>query len=289
MSFPRARQLVSLAAVLLLAPAACSRRERIDERTWVVLPSDESWTLSTHPAVAVDGAGLRDRLRRALERTGRFRVASERLSERDRRLSAAATLALTAVEEHDGEHRLSVRLGFLPPLEGAERELVVDADARGALSGEGLLDPALELAVGRLVVRLDLRRLSDEEVVRALHDGGTLAEAALDELAARRHPAAFAGLVERLTMGDVDRARSALSALVVINDRRAVRPIIEQTRERGPDFLVEALFALGALGGEDAEAFLSLLDGGHYDPRVRRAATEALELSARRTGRRAGN
>jgi HEAT repeat protein len=67
----------------------------------------------------------------------------------------------------------------------------------------------------------------------------------------------------------------AIGALVAIGDRRAVRPLIELTRKRPPQIVSQILYALGSLGGPEAESFLYTLESGAAEEEVRRAAAEA--------------
>ena len=68
------------------------------------------------------------------------------------------------------------------------------------------------------------------------------------------------------------KARSAVPALIALAG----------TRSRGVTTQVQ--YALAAIGGEKAEAFLLVMSSGHPDPKVRRGASEALaELRRHRT------
>lgn len=72
----------------------------------------------------------------------------------------------------------------------------------------------------------------------------------------------------------------ALGALVAIRDPAAVKAIIKhvdlQVLARAEPFL----FALGQIGGEEAQGFLFTLAQGHADPRFREVAREALGEAA---------
>lgn len=104
----------------------------------------------------------------------------------------------------------------------------------------------------------------------------------LERLVIRRDPAAFEPLLRQLHEGETEQSLAALSALVAYDDQRAVQPIIDESERRDFAFFLEALYALGSLGGEQAEAYLETIRSGHADPRARAAAGEALVLAGKR-------
>jgi HEAT repeat protein len=64
----------------------------------------------------------------------------------------------------------------------------------------------------------------------------------------------------------------------------AVPPLIEAARGKDATFEREVVFALGEIGGDEAEAYLFTLAQGHDDPIVRASAERALEdLKQKRT------
>lgn len=77
---------------------------------------------------------------------------------------------------------------------------------------------------------------------------------------------------------------SAVGALVAMGATDAAGVIIDACRQREPEYVVQMIFALGALGGREAEAYLFTVQSGHPDPQVRGAAAEALEELTRRQG-----
>ena len=82
-------------------------------------------------------------------------------------------------------------------------------------------------------------------------------------------------LIARLQDPDPDVARRAAGALIAVGDRRAVQPLIEITRKRRPEDVGPILYAIGSLGGPEAEAFLFTLESGSPDEEIRRAAQGA--------------
>jgi hypothetical protein len=107
---------------------------------------------------------------------------------------------------------------------------------------------------------------------------------AVQILGVRRAPEAVAALIEALGDNDGEVAQHAIGALVSIGDARATPKIIELTRHKGGFFLVQLLYALGSLGGKEAEAFLWSVSQGHPEHHARRAAGEALETLRKKKG-----
>jgi len=113
-------------------------------------------------------------------------------------------------------------------------------------------------------------------------------DSAIRQLADRRNPAAVPSLIEKLKDPDREVVMRAIGALEGIRDPRAVRPLIDLTDHQDPVFTAQVLYAIGAIGGADAEAFLFTLKNGSQDPDVRSAAAEAArELDRRKTPERA--
>ncbi len=74
----------------------------------------------------------------------------------------------------------------------------------------------------------------------------------------------------------------AVGALLAIGDPRAAPAIIDACRHQSPRYVVQMLFALGVLGGRQAQGYLFTVQSGHPDPAVRQAAASALEELERR-------
>ena len=61
-----------------------------------------------------------------------------------------------------------------------------------------------------------------------------------------------------------------------------MNPLIEAANQRDLMFQREVVFAVGSIGGSDAEAYLDLVASGHDDALLRTSAEQALsELRAR--------
>ncbi|WP_395856796.1 HEAT repeat domain-containing protein [Cystobacter fuscus] len=142
--------------------------------------------------------------------------------------------------------------------EALRRGLVQLADAAG-----------LQLAaVGRPDGALVMDLQSPDERVR---------EFALRVLAERRNPAAAPLLIRQLQDEDLQVARQAMGALVEMKESAAVPALIELVKERELGFMQEVVFAIGEIGGAEAEAYLFTVAQGHDQPDVQAAAQQALD------------
>lgn len=110
-------------------------------------------------------------------------------------------------------------------------------------------------------------------------DAGTLyaQDAALRVLVERRRPEALPGLLARLQLDDPMVVRRAIGALVELKDPRAASPLIDALKAKDAQFQREIVFALAAIGGDEAEAFLYTVAQGHEDPSLRAAAQAGLD------------
>jgi hypothetical protein len=80
----------------------------------------------------------------------------------------------------------------------------------------------------------------------------------------------------------------AVGALVAIKDPRAVEPIIDLGKRREAEFVLQTVFAIGAIGGRVAEAYLVTIASGHPSEAVRRGAEQALTEMQRSAASNAG-
>ena len=103
-------------------------------------------------------------------------------------------------------------------------------------------------------------------------------EFALRVLADRRNPAAAPLLIRQLQEeDDPQRVRQAIGALAEMKARGAVPALIELVKDREIGFVQEVVFAIGEIGGTEAEAYLFTVAQGHDQPDVQAAAQQALE------------
>jgi hypothetical protein len=272
------------ALLLFLVAWSCApRREVADTRTPFVLGDPTDWTYATHPAIPLSGADLRSLTAEAMQATGRFMPAS---GETTTATAARVSVRLiSAAAGQDGHMDVQVRFEIVPPLESDSDAVVVVAAGTGGggpAAARTAVSSALSSAIASATAEVRGHARSNAELVADLRANPASASQSLELLAARRQSAAFAPLIERLHGTDPEVAQHALAFLVSLDDARAVRPIIEEAERRSPAFKVEAVYALGSLGGEDAVGYLESL-AGEPDPRIRDAASEALVVARGRT------
>ena len=93
----------------------------------------------------------------------------------------------------------------------------------------------------------------------------------------RKSRAAVPALCERLVAEPKpELVLRAIGALVAIKDPRAVEPIIDLGKRREAEFVLQTVYAIGAIGGRVAEAYLVTLASGHPNEAVRKGAEQAL-------------
>lgn len=140
------------------------------------------------------------------------------------------------------------------------------------------LDQALEDLVHGARAQLDALDRSNGALVKDLTSAdGRVRDAALDVLSIRKQPEAVAPLIARLGSEDPLLVRRAMGALVEMRATQAVPALIDLARGKDPGFQKELVYALGAIGGEEARAYLYTVAQGHDSPGVREAAQRALE------------
>lgn len=146
---------------------------------------------------------------------------------------------------------------------------------------------ALEEATAHAVESAGLQLAALEAKPSQLHEDLKSKDArvrsfALARLAESRDPAAIPGLRAALKSDDADEVRRAIGGLVALTDQGAVPALIDAVHGRPPAFKREVIYALGAIGGANAQGYLyTLSQGADLEP-IRAAAQEALnELEAR--------
>ena len=83
--------------------------------------------------------------------------------------------------------------------------------------------------------------------------------------------------MRRLNDADRQVVDHAIGALSQLKDPRAVPALIELSRGTDAAIALRLIPVVGDIGGPDAQGWLLTLEQAHPDPRVRSAATEALE------------
>ncbi|MBL8957416.1 MAG: HEAT repeat domain-containing protein [Myxococcaceae bacterium] len=207
------------------------------------------------------------------------------------RIEAAVGLAEVRANDPDAPSKASVGLVLSRRGDDTDREIVGKGTA--TVKGQSLderrdaaraaLELALKDAASGAALLISLLTKTDAELV-ALKDERAK-ELALSLLAERGNPAALEPLLEKLKSDDLDQMRRAIGGLLSLKDLRAVPALIEASRARDDTFQREIVFALGALGGDEAEAYLQIIADGHDLPLMRASAQAALdELKARKAG-----
>jgi HEAT repeat protein len=275
---------VRFAAALLVASlAACSRGPgKVHVRS--VRVADGAVTPALRE-VGIDEAAFDDAARTALRAVGfelgegarahiaevsgaSVRLAPPNASGGAPRLELAVEVSLVPVDGGDVGAVRETGTGSAP-LDGgdpaaAARLALADA-ARGAAESLLLGFQEESKPVDKLVTDLDSKdpRVRDH-AVRVLADRRGAAAAAV--------PA----LVARLKDEDPRVVHRTVGALAQIGDPRAVGPLIDLSRNGDPSLAARVARLIGDIGGPEAEGYLLTLEAGHPDPRVRKAAREAL-------------
>lgn len=139
------------------------------------------------------------------------------------------------------------------------------------------LDLSLSEAAAEARATIDLDARPDEELAKRVEASDRAVQAAaIRLLARRRHPAALPALLKRLQSDELGELHRAIGLLVELKDPAAVPAIIDASRAKNPVVQREIVFAVGAIGGDEAEAYLDVVASGHEDPLLRGSAEKAL-------------
>jgi len=289
--------------LLLLAGAACKPSARSGALQVGQITVSES-ILAGKPEIGESSEQLRKELGQILEATGRFAmkeggpVTIRMEIERAQRVFAPVPVieqGQSPAEREMAEVALDLEMLSAGP-QGELDRLLAEGEARRPTNADDTLDPAarhaafdaaldaaMREAVTALKDQIEARRKTDDQLIADLSSQEARArDYAIRVLADRRSPAAVPQLIERLQDPNPDVARRAAGALIAVGDRRAVRPLIEITRKRRPEDVGPILYAIGSLGGSEAEAFLFTLESGSPDEEIRRAAQGAYADLVRR-------
>ena len=189
------------------------------------------------------------------------------------RMEARVELELTAQDEKEPSRREAGR-GGEPVGEGGPP--AATRRALAAALGEAARGLRLGLTSERKPLESLLADLDSSDVRVRDH--------AVQALGERRERRAVPALIRRLADGDRRVVDRAIGALGQIKDPQAVPALIELTRTTDATIALRLIPVVGDLGGVDAEGWLLTLEQGHQDPRVRTAATEALQELHRAAG-----
>ncbi|MFT3708177.1 MAG: HEAT repeat domain-containing protein [Archangium sp.] len=147
----------------------------------------------------------------------------------------------------------------------------------------GALDDGMGLVVREAAAIISLEGASADVLLAKRKDADAATrEAAVRLLVRKGDRRVLPDLLERLKSDELDELRATIGLLVELKATESVNPLIEASNQRDPMFQREVVFAVGSIGGSDAEAYLDLVASGHDDPILRASAEQALsELRAR--------
>ncbi len=259
-------------------------------------------TIADNAVLGMSEGQIHTLLTEKLQKSGHFKVitAEEKVRADVVPLRASLELAFTREAQKQGREGTYAEVGASFTLrrkaaEGLSRYEVVGL-GEVKLTSDGLdhrqhavrkaLETALDQIVASAHLQLEAVEKKDAELVKDLaSQDPRVREFAVRVLSDRRNPAVAQPLLDRLRSEDVDEVRRAIGGLVELREPKAVPVLIDLTRGKEPSFMREVVYALGAIGGEEAEAYLYTVAQGHDQPAIREAATQALEeLKTRRRG-----
>jgi hypothetical protein len=158
----------------------------------------------------------------------------------------------------------------------------VRVEGKGPEARREALREALRRALAQVTAAAALQlKAADREDAALLRDlrsqDERVREFALRVLADRRNPAAAPLLVRRLQDEDPEVVRKSMGARVEMKALTAVPALIELVKDQEIGFVQEVVFAIGEIGGVEAEAYLFTVAQGHDQPDVQAAAQQALD------------
>jgi len=193
----------------------------------------------------------------------------------------AIRLALELTAAQGAPVRVGVLLQVRRRSDPAPASYQVNAVGEGS-SAQGALEKAIERVLRGARLQLLAAAKSDEDLVKDLASSDSAVHlSAVRVLTDRRNPAVVQALLDQLGSDDLDEVRRAIGALVELKERRAVPPLIELGSSRDLGFLLEVLYALGEIGGDEAQAYLYTVAQGHDQAAVREVAQQALDELSR--------
>jgi HEAT repeat protein len=191
-------------------------------------------------------------------------------------LRGVVTLALVWAESRDDEEP--------PPWdsEGCESPAPPDRKDMPAAAA-GAIECALPPAARGLAQRESVRRGRLDDVLAALASPDpSLRQFAFAAIGDHHLRAAVPKLLAMLKSDDVLVRDGAIGALVALRERSAVKALTDLGQFKDLDMMRRIIDAVGAIGGDEARAYLELVASGHDVPAVRELATQALDRLRRR-------
>ncbi len=146
------------------------------------------------------------------------------------------------------------------------------------------LAEAFSLALGSQVLMLEATAKEEPTLIADLHaEDFRLRDFALRELTERGAKGAVRAILPLLNDPERVIRLRAIGALERLGDARQVPALIEAVSPYDPPLAISAVNAVGALGGREAEAYLSTLSMGHPNIAIQEAAGRALEALEKRS------
>jgi HEAT repeat protein len=280
------------------APVAAPDAGERDEVLTVQQISVEARAWPGEAGPPLDDRLLAGRIWEGLTQSPRFEAATRRGAARDRPGSLRRRVRLHAAYGLDRQAHVVRALATLTVEwsdddEGPELWSSVACDGDAPKDAKRLPDVAaalVECAIGRatteLSARNDLRRGDLPHLLAALDQPDpALRQVALAAIAERHLRAATPRLLTLLQSSDATARDGAIGALVALREPRAVRPLTELAEFKDLDLMRRVIDAVGAIGGDEAHAYLELVATGHPTPIIRELAQQALDrLERRRDG-----
>lgn len=274
-------------AALLLCVAACKRHAT----PWVDRLKVDAF--QGGEVISVSQEQLESQLRARLV-AAKFNVADEKHPVPENvkpwRVALAAGLTEPQLETRESSLELVLELSHT----GDEEPFVIDRRKQlPAPDGDvelvqgsirDALNTTLDVSVREAAALIRMEDASASTLHEKLNDGDPAVRGAAVRLLVRQHDkAVLPVLLERLKREKLDELRVVVGQLVELRAPEAVNPMIEAASGKGPVFEREIVFAVGAIGGDDAEAYLDLVSTGSDDELIRASAEQALsELRARK-------
>ncbi|WP_342381694.1 HEAT repeat domain-containing protein [Myxococcus stipitatus] len=260
----------------------------------LVAPVDVSGaTVRDNALLGIAPEGVATLFSHALKSSGRFELKGEDTPRDVRPWRLTLEIPFTREVLKDGDPRSFAEVGANLVLErfggdlpqryevvGLGEAPVLEDTPEGRQSAmRTALEAVLRQVTDSSVLQLAALDRTDEALVQELRaDDARIREFALRTLAERQHPAAAPLLIERLKeSSDGDALRKTIGALVEMKAGVAVPALIDLGRGRDNGFVQELVFAVGEIGGPEAEAYLYTVAQGHDAPAVQAAAQQALE------------
>lgn len=252
---------------------------------------------AARPPVAVDVDRMVERVRAALRASGQFAPAA---SSGPPRATARVRVGFAFEEirpaKRTGHLLIGVELRVeVRPKDGAPARYAENQRAAASVDGSALDPAARAAAFARLLdrtvddllseytARLRLAEAPPAELVATLRaDAGELRVHAIRAIADRRLTAEIPQLLALLEDAEEAVRDAALGALVELRERRAVAILARRREMLDGREMRKIIDAIGALGGEEANDYLSFVAEAHDDDEIRRMAAAALARMQRR-------